>query len=376
MEYILIIGASEAIFLILLLLGKRNKSLPDLFLGIMFFLYAISIGGTYIEIWNTRNHFPHPALINLSWMLLFLHGPALWFYITSLSEPRFRFKPVFLLHFVPFLFFFVSHYFTFIHLPAAEKIRLAENDLFKELVYYKVSVLAIGVSTITYNLWALRLIRLHRSNLMQNFSKIEYIDLAWLRTLVIASLISYSVNVALFNLDLIFHLATYKFLMFLTYSFASVYILVLGYFGLKQGNVFVDSPEKHRRLIDATARNKTPVAAENNGNSFVNSLLSTMEKRQPYLDPEITIFKLSELLNVKTDFLSEVLNSELHQNFFDFINGYRIAEFKNQSIQKTNSHLSIMGIAYNCGFNSKASFYRAFRKFEGTSPSVYIESVS
>jgi len=60
-------------------------------------------------------------------------------------------------------------------------------------------------------------------------------------------------------------------------------------------------------------------------------------------------------------------------NFFDFINRYRIEEFKIQSILKANNHLSIMGIAYNCGFNSKASFYRAFKKFEGISPTDYIE---
>lgn len=127
MNYILIIGACEAIFLILLLLGKRNKSLPDLFLGIMFFVYAISNGATYIELYNIRNNFPYPVFINLRWMLLFLHGPALWFYIKCLSNPGFRYKPIFLLHFVPFLFFFGFHYFNFIHLPAAEKIRLNQS---------------------------------------------------------------------------------------------------------------------------------------------------------------------------------------------------------------------------------------------------------
>jgi len=101
-----------------------------------------------------------------------------------------------------------------------------------------------------------------------------------------------------------------------------------------------------------------------------------MELKQPYLDPELTISRLSEMLNVKVDFLSDVLNSQLNQNFFDFINRYRVGEFKNQCTLKANSHLSIMGIAYNCGFNSKASFYRAFRKFEGISPSAYIERVS
>lgn len=373
MEYVLILGIFEAVFLLLLLLGKKNKSLPDYFLGIIFTLYAISIGSVYLELQNMLYNFRYPAIMNISWIFLFLHGPALWFYLKSLSDTEFRFKRVYLLHFLPFIFFFGFHFFNFIHLPAAEKIRLLENDLFKEQVFYKISVLSIGVSTVTYNIWALILIRRRRDRLMCRFSKIEDKDLGWLRALTIAALISYSVNVTLFNLDLIFHIASYRFLMFLTYSFASVYILVLGFFGLKQGNVFVDNKGSDRELYDATFRTRSAIPVENADNSFINSLIAAMEKKQPYLDPEITIFKLSELLNVKTEYLSEVLNSRLNRNFFDFINKHRVEEFKIQCILKENSHLSIMGIAYNCGFNSKASFYRAFRKFEGMSPTAFIE---
>lgn len=376
MEYILVIGTFEAIFLLLLLLGKKNKTRPDYLLGVIFLVYAISIGGVYLELQNIRNNFPHPGIMNISWIFLFLHGPALWFYIRSLSGPGFRFRAAYLLHFVPFIFFLVYQYFSFIQLPAPEKIRLLENDLFKEQTFYKISVLAIGVSTITYNIWALNLIRRRRDRLMQQYSKIEDIDLRWLRALIIAALISYSVNVALFNLDLIFHFATYRFLMFLSYSFASVYILFLGYFGLRQGNIFIDSLRDtgEQDVRSGAARLASP--AESTEDAFIKTLIREMEEKQPYLDPEITISRLSEILNVRTGFLSEVLNSRLNQNFFDFINRYRVGEFKNQCISKTNSHLSITGIAYNCGFNSKASFYRAFRKFEGISPTEYIERVS
>ncbi|HNY15619.1 MAG TPA: hypothetical protein PKI12_08755, partial [Bacteroidales bacterium] len=86
---------------------------------------------------------------------------------------------------------------NFINLTVAEKIMFLENDLFKEQVSYKITVLAIGVSTISYNIWALNLIRRRREKLMEQYSKIEDIDLGWLNALTIAALISYSVNVAL-----------------------------------------------------------------------------------------------------------------------------------------------------------------------------------
>jgi AraC-like DNA-binding protein len=64
--------------------------------------------------------------------------------------------------------------------------------------------------------------------------------------------------------------------------------------------------------------------------------------------------------------------ASLNQNFFDYINKYRIEEFKIKCLGKENKHLSVMGIAYDSGFNSKAAFYRAFNKFEGISPTAYI----
>jgi len=375
MKYILIIGIFEALFLLLLLLGKKNKSIPDYLLGAIFILYAISIGSVYLELQNIRDNFTYAVIINTSWIFLFLHGPALWFYIKSLSDPGFRFKPLYLLHFVPFIFFSVFHYFHFINLTVPEKINFLENDLFKEEVSYKITVLAIGVSTISYNIWALNLIRKRRDKLMQQYSKIEDIDLGWLSVLTVAALISYAVNVALFSIDMIFHFATYNFLLLLTNSFASVYILLLGYFGIRQGNIFINNVEERRRS-GGKSINVAASPAITPDDSFIKTLIQHMEEKQPYLDPDITISSLSEMLNVRIEYLSEVLNSRLNQNFFDFINRYRVGEFKNQCILEANSHLSIMGIAYNSGFNSKASFYRAFKKFEGISPSAYIEKVS
>jgi len=376
MEYILIIGTFEALFLLLLLLGKKNKSLPDYFLAAIFVLYAISIGGVYLELQNFSHNFTYSAIISTSWVFLFLHGPALWFYIRSLSDHEFRFKPLYLLHFVPFIFFSVFHYFNFINLTVPEKIRFLENDLFKESVSYKITVMLIGVSTISYNIWALNLIRRRRDRLMQHYSKIEDIDLGWLSALTIATLISYSVNVTLFNLDMIFHFATYNFLIILTNGFASVYILFLGYFGIRQGNIFINQSKEIQKSGVKSALTEASSPVKNTDDAFIKTLTRDMEEKQPYLDPDITISRLSEMLNVKVEFLSEVLNARLNQNFFDFINRYRVGEFKEQCVLKANSHLSIMGIAYNCGFNSKASFYRAFRKFEGMSPREYIGKVS
>ncbi len=371
MNYILIIGVFEALFLILLLFTKKVKSRSDLFLGIIIGLYGLSIFATYIELYNIQHDFPFPKLINLNWLVLFLHGPALWFYIKSISSRDFTFRPIYLLHFAPFLVFTTVHYFNFISLPADEKIYIAKNEIFRNFVFYKISVLSIGISTITYNVWALNLIRNYNKRIKQYFSNVQEIDLAWLRILTIASLGIYLLNVALFNLDLIFHFAPYKILMMVTYGFAAIYVLLIGFFGLKQKNVFLTLSDEHQ-----VRYNKPKSSSGKDEQNFIERLQKFMDEEQLFLNPDINISKLSNTLEVGADYLSEILNDHLHQNFFDFINKYRIEEFKKQCISETNKHLSIMGIAYNCGFNSRASFYRAFKKFEGKTPIEYIRSVS
>lgn len=370
MNYILIIGIFQALFLILLLFNKKGKVKSDLFLGIIIALYALTILLAYIEIHNIQNDFPFPQVINLNWLILFLHGPALWFYIKSLSNPNFTFRPLYILHFLPFTIFVVIHYISFISLPEIEKINIVKNELFTGQVFYKISILSIGISTITYNLWALNLIKTYQRKLNDFFSKTDSIDLKWLRILTIASLSIYLLNVSLFNLDLIFHIAPYKTLMIITYSFASIYVLILGFFGVQQKSIFIVIQETEH----FQPNNQKYARKDERG--FIEKLKQFMEEEKPFLEPDLNLLKLSKFLKVKPEYLSEILNSHLHQTFFDFINKYRIEEFKKQCIYEENKHFSIIGIAYNCGFNSKASFYRAFKKFEGISPSLYIQSVS
>lgn len=419
MKTLLIIGTFEALFLILLIISKRERRISDFFLGFIFFSFALSIGFTWLEIFNAENGYPFPWALNISWIFIFLHGPALWFYIKSLSITGFRFQPVYLLHFVPFAGFFIAQYFAFFSLDPSHRIQLVISNAFQEWTLYKISVVGIGISTFTYYLWGLKQIRDRRKRLKRHFSRIDNKDLEWLRILIIVSLVVYAGNVGLFNLDLVFDIAPYHVLMLVAYSFASVYILVLGFFGLRQGNVFIsnmnaaadagirteqemgmdtaqgkrsgDDPaviaeEGAGKLSGADQLGRSSnqgkaseadqgivVEADQGKQSFILQLTKFMEEQQPYREPEITLSKLAGMMKVTPEYLSEILNKHLHHSFFDFINQYRVEEFKLECLARENAHLSIMGIAYNSGFNSKAAFYRAFRKYEKISPTDYMQ---
>ena len=240
MSILLLIGTFEAFFLLLLLYGKKEKNPADIYLGGFLGILGLTILLAYLEVYNSEKGYPLPSFLNLGWLLLFLHGPALWFYIKSLTMPDFKTRAIHLLHLVPFIVFFVVHYITFIRLPEQDKIYLVKNEIFRESLFYTLSVACIGISTLSYNTWALLLIRRHRRSIIQQYSNIEKIDLEWLRMLTLASVIVYALNVFLFNLNSIIPFASYIALTRAVYIFATIYILVIGYFGLRQGRVFAN----------------------------------------------------------------------------------------------------------------------------------------
>ena len=98
-------------------------------------------------------------------------------------------------------------------------------------------------------------------------------------------------------------------------------------------------------------------------------LLTYMEEQKPWLDGDLSIQAMAMTLGFSTNYLSQVINEREHCSFRDFINARRVTEACRRLDE--NSHDKLLGLAMDCGFNSKSSFNRAFRKFTGKSPSEY-----
>jgi len=102
-------------------------------------------------------------------------------------------------------------------------------------------------------------------------------------------------------------------------------------------------------------------------------LLDKMEESRWYLDKKLSKSYLAVLMGVSESTLSTVLRDVLQISFSDFINGYRVDEVKKKFHDPKSRDYSLLGIAEECGFNSKTSFYRIFKKFTGVTPSEYLE---
>jgi AraC-like DNA-binding protein len=96
-----------------------------------------------------------------------------------------------------------------------------------------------------------------------------------------------------------------------------------------------------------------------------------MSDEKPYLIPNININELSEKVDIPMRFLSQIINDSLNQNFFDFINYYRVEESKNYLTDPKCRKLNILEILYEVGFNSKSTFNKVFKEFTGLTPTEY-----
>ncbi len=105
-------------------------------------------------------------------------------------------------------------------------------------------------------------------------------------------------------------------------------------------------------------------------------IIDILKNQKPYLDPEFSLTSLSNLSEIKKHKLSRFINHCMKTTFFDLINSYRIDEFLRLANLDAYKKISIIGIAYESGFNSKSTFYKVFKEMKGQSPKEYLKSTN
>jgi len=371
---ILIIGVFEGLFLAALLFTKKRRTFSDSILASFFLLFALNIFLSFIEAYNRRNGFPYPMFIFTAAPLLLLHGPFLWLYIKSLTDQYFRFKPIYLINITPFLAMLTQHALSIYILPTPQKIDYIQTEAFKLSYNYPFFLWLIALSPIFYFSLGLRLINKYKQKIEGYFSQTTGIDLKWLNLIMGSWLIVSVIINSFFIIDLFVPVAPFGMMQFFSFLLAAVYIIFIGFYGLKQENIFLTNTINLN--LEATITHPADSYSKplkDDEKEFIQALLKHMSNQKPYLQPDITLKMLSDELKVTSEYLSEIINSDLNKNFFDFINHYRIEEFKNQCKNDKNKHLNIIGLAFNCGFNSKATFNRVFKKVTGQTPSEYMD---
>jgi len=107
--------------------------------------------------------------------------------------------------------------------------------------------------------------------------------------------------------------------------------------------------------------------------TYTTQLLNYISEKKPYLESDLSLRSLADQINIHPNHLSWLINNSLGKNFNDFINHYRIEWFKSLSRNPKNSNVTIIGLAYDSGFNSKTVFNTYFKKETGLTPKQFMK---
>jgi AraC-like DNA-binding protein len=379
--------------LLLLNKGIRNDRKSDFWLSAFLLLcilficpWMLGYAGWYdgphcLECRNFMFYMPltHPLLM----------APVIYFYIKSLLNPGFIFSKRDYWHFVPGTLYIIWNII----------VAVVDNLIVKD--YYLMDgqndpdfqdwYIGLGLlSLLIYLLLSLRFYIRYRAFIVQELSFADNVQFTWVRNFLIACFIYFLSNLLL-NLLNLFGLRieyTTTWWYYLLFALLFYYIAITGYaHSIEQKKKYSLDFLRYQMPLQLTEANveTEEVAFELVANHetfetklendipeiWKNRVKEAIEHKKMYQDPELTLSDLANELGTNASFLSKVINRSFGLNFNDFINQYRVAAVKEKLTDPANAHLTIMSLAYDAGFNSKATFNRAFKKHTGENPSKY-----
>lgn len=361
MHIVFIIGIVQAFFIEFILLNKKEKSLPDKILAI--WIACIGIHLLLYYLYYIEYYYQYPHILGIPAPLPFVHGPLLLIYVSSLISKEHKFNKVFLLHFIPALSFYLFMIPDLL-LPADEKIRFAFEVLpLNPPLYWEVFSFLVNLSGSIYVLWSLYLLRLNYLTIKENFSYTEKINLKWLRNVIVGMAIIW---IAVLIANTMEETSGSN----LIFAAVTLFIFLIGYYGTRQGFIFSDqfNPTGQK---DAKVKYEKSTLSETKSQLLLDQLLRFMDEEKPYLESKITLPQLASRFEINPNYLSQVINEKLDANFYDFINKYRVTEFKERLKKKDAYNFTLFAHASDSGFSSKSSFNEVFKKVTGFTPSQY-----
>lgn len=385
----ILIGIILSIFLSVILLSKRNKSVSEKIL----LAWLITIATTLIlyHLQTEEARYYYPFFLGWGFPLPLLQWPFLYVYVLSLTS-REPLKAKLLLHMLPF-FLSVLLFSKYFFLPNQIKIDVYNKHGEGYETEMTINLISIILSAVVYTILSSLKLWRYKKSIQNEFSFSEKITLNWLLYLIIGMTCILLIIICGGNDEYIF-------------SSITCLVLYIGYFGIKQVGVFNGNSKMDQRfvskddfMIDSqlVLQSVNPAASDEHivlpevmptrekvkyekskvSSSELNiihqKLKELMDKEKLYKNPELTLSEVAQKIPIHPNILSQVINTVEGKNFYDYINIKRVEEFQEIILLPQNNHYTLLSLAFECGFNSKTSFNRNFKKTTNLSPSEYIK---
>lgn len=348
---------------------KEGNPTANRFLGL--FVACISLELTHLFFTLADIFAQNPDLYMMPIYSSFAFGALLYWYVRSLTRPQdpFNFRKHGR-HFIPFFVQFVF-YCVLANLSYDNKNWFWQN--FHSLYTYPFETHFRYILFFIYLFFSVKLVLEYQKSIRENYSDVEKITLRWLYRLLVVMGVVFLIDWIEAPVHNFFNWHPFHFGTWL--PAVTVYWLgwtiTMGKSGAPAPTAIVEN--EHLTDIETTpqAASSAPLLGDSELQRLAKDLRGKMEEEQWYLNPTLKLNDLAEELSLPVKTLSYVINTGIGKSFYEFVNGYRVEEVQKRLNDSTYSHLSLLGIAFESGFNSKATFNRIFKKFTGESPSAF-----
>jgi len=339
-----------------LMIKKSTYAYANRLFAIFLFLFGYSIFFVVVY-WSDYSKTLLAAIGFTYKVVLALLGPLLFFYIRSVvTAQRVSFRDLF--HFLPATIV-LACYGGYIFLPLERKLFLVEHGLVgKHVIGIPKLGYFLSLSVLFYGVYSYLK---YRNNFPSDKNLRQWVKLLGLMFIVFgACFISYYIMVD-------FGVMAKEF----DYGLTSLMAILIGtasFFCMLQPRVFNGEPI--RSFTPFVKYRTTSGLPHQFARELKTQLNVLMDSKKPHLNPDLHLDDLALMMNISRHQASQLINEHFNKNFCDFINSYRIEEAK-RLLDDQDVKLNMENIGYQCGFNNRSSFYRAFKKFEGLAPSEY-----
>jgi AraC-like DNA-binding protein len=368
--YVLAAGAAFLLaFLCLVGFESKNKAAVRWF---GFFLVSVGFAliGSYV--WNGGYASINPYLIPASELPRFAMAPALYLSIRHFTRPLPMKMVQVWPHFVPTLVFFLCSLPYLVYGPATAGALVLPDGLFQgmgRLLRY-----GLKLQFVVYWVLSFGLLRRHQRHVLLFAAHTQPIRLTWLYGLLstVAGMGVLWIIQSLYPDERLTQWLGYLYL---------IGVLGISYFLVNQREIFAFNTAD-KKLVDLLITEADEVPAQSSPARLEETEIATLTKRldqllridRVFTDPDLDLPCLATQMALSINDLSYLINEGYGVNFFGLINGHRVDEARRLLLSPQHRHLSILGVAYEVGFSSKTTFYTAFKKYTGQTPSAFIKA--
>lgn len=364
-----------SLFACFLLMSKYRKIQSNKILA--FFLVCKVLCYIQTAFWRNRSftivHIPYLFYIGPAFELLL--GPALFYYIKSLMNENLKFTKRDLVHIIPFVVYFLIMFILFHRFDAETKTQMLINKFLGREGYLVHNLILYG-HFILYCLTCIIKTQWYQKQAQDHYASIHKKKIQWVQFLIAGLMMIWILGV----IKVLFRY--YGAVAPIPASFNIIFIFIFAnamfFTGFSSQEIFLPIPEKPKQKIKYQ---KNPID-EIDLDQMLKGIVSFMEEKKPFLDPDFNLQELSSQTGMTPHKISQVINLGLEKNFYDLVNGFRIAESKKLLKKNTGADLSkasdkktVLEILYEAGFNSKSAFHRAFKKHTGMTPTMFTQSI-